>query len=208
MTMFRLFFIIFIHFSFSFAVFSQDRIFLLNGKEISGVITDTTSEFIFYKKSKEQSKSIKLETERVFSFIKEDSGMEYIVYAPDTSDPDYFSVHEMRMFVFGEKEAAIHYKAPYTFAGAVATGFVSAALPFMPLVLSPILPGIYTTIIGTQFIRINKKHIANKYYLSEETYIYGYEKMAKVKRVQRALLGSLIGIGAGYSTRYFFNQDK
>ena len=94
------FFTIFFSCSLVLSVYGQDKIFLLNGKEISCTITDTTSEYIFYKNTKEQHKVIKLETERVFSFIKEDTGIEYIVYAPDTSDPDYFSVHEMRMFVF------------------------------------------------------------------------------------------------------------
>ena len=206
--MFRIFLTIFLFSLFCHSGYCQDKILLLNGKEINCIITDTTYEFIFYKESKEKNKVIKLETERVFSFVKEETGTEYIVYNPDTTDPDYFTTHEMRMFIYGENEAAVHYRAPYTFAGGIAAGFISAALPFMPVILSPILPGLYATIIGTQFIRINRNEIANKYYLSEETYIYGYEKMAKAKRVQRALLGGVIGIGAGLSFKYITEQIK
>ena len=204
--MFRIFFSFFLFQLIFLTGFCQDRIQLLNGKEINCIITDTTSEYIFYKESIVKDKIIKLETERVFSFTKEESGIEYIVYSPDTTDPDYFTVHEMRMFLFGENEAATHYKAPYTFIGAIAVGFVGTALPFMPVILSPIVPGVYAAIMGTQFIRINRDEIANKYYLSEEAYIYGYEKMAKIKRVQRALLGGLIGIGAGLSYKYITKQ--
>lgn len=205
--MFRLLFLILFGFLFL-EGFSQDRILLLNGRELRGYITDTAFNYVEFREKSDDKKIQRIEAERIFSFTFENSGTEYIVYEPDTTDPDYFTIHEMRMFMYGENEARMHYKTPYTMAGAVLVGFATGFSPFIPLLLTPVVPGIYTFLIGTQFIRINRKAIANKLYLSEETYIYGYEKIGKAKRVQNAIFGSLIGLSGGLAARYIAEELK
>ncbi|MCC7050939.1 MAG: hypothetical protein IT239_04080 [Bacteroidia bacterium] len=185
---------------------AQDKILMLNGKEINTHIVDTTFLHISTQ-DKPGNKIQTIDRYRVFSINWSDN--ESVLYKQDTLIGNFLSEHDMRMFVYGGKDAVEYYKAPYTFWGGVAAGFVGGYV--QPLVIikttsntllarpafTPIIPIAYCATIGLHWIKINKKHVSNPLYLSEDAYVFGYERAARGKRVQKAIWGSLTGLAVG-----------
>ncbi len=190
---------------------AQDKILLLNGNVINGSITDTNSIYVEYKKAK-NNKPGKIEKYRVFSIVYPD-GSETVHYKEDSLIGNYFTEHQMRMFLYGEQDAQKGYKAPLNFTGSILVGAASGFLfpftitknPNTPTesvtnisgFFMPIAPVIFCVFTGAKWIKMNRNTVSNKLYLSEETYVRGYDRVARNKRIQNAMLGSLAGMAVG-----------
>lgn len=184
----------------SVVVYAQnDQLLLLSGRMIKCTLIDTSSNsYISYQLPKRE-KIYEEERNRVFSYTIENHP-EQIVYKVDSLQGNDFTIHEMRMFMHGGSDARSFYKYPFAFVGGVIIGAASGFL--LPYVLTPVAPGIFAVAMGAGFVKINRNKLYNKMYLSEETYIMGYEKAGKSKRIQNAIGGGLVGIVAGISARY------
>lgn len=174
-----------------------DKLLLLNGSEITCIITDTSEIAVKYK-LKPDSKEFSIEKYRMFSYIYGNTGEEYIVYTTDTLNGNDFSQHEMRMFLYGEADAKKNYKIPVLFATSILIGAASAV--FIPLIIvAPLVPAVFVLYAGSRFVKIDRKKIDNKFYLSEDSYVIGYERAGRIKNVQKTILGSAIGLVSGYA---------
>ncbi len=185
----------------------QDVIWLMNGRTMDGkVVTINESQVIYESKKKNKTIIKELETYRIFS-ISYGDGHTQILYTQDTIRGDYFSASEMHYFVMGEQDAYNYHRAP----GATLIGFTLAATggfflagDFLLLLVPFVSSGVHT-IPG---IKIRKKRVSNVEYLKEITYIQGYKRVAKNKRIQNAIKGSLIGVLAGVATFHILNNNN
>ncbi len=178
---------------------AQDKILLLTGKEIKGkVLSETEYELKYEYQKKNELREQLIEKYRVFLYTK--NGSEIVVYKQDSSMGNYLYEEEMRHFIYGERDADMGYKPTVSTIGGVIVG--SAAGAYMGYdggIVLVATPFIYTAIQLLPKIRVNTKNVSNKAYLIKEDYLYGYERVARSRKVQRSLLSSIIGFGVGFA---------
>lgn len=190
--------------------FAQDKVQLLNGKVLRGKLGteyDEYYDFQYYKKGG-KVKTIDLVKYRMFSYSNS-SGEETILYKQDTLMGNFFTKNEMKMFVYGQRDAFANYKAAPWLVTGFALGFTSVILDtydFSPnggfFKYDPsIVPigGIFVYTIGAGLFKpkVRKEYAADVSFLSSEHYIEGFQKIARVKKLKSSLLGSVIGVGTG-----------
>ncbi|MDQ3190269.1 MAG: hypothetical protein M3Q58_01610 [Bacteroidota bacterium] len=185
----------------------QDVIWLMNGRKQEGKVINISESVINYEISKNNKTYKKeIDTYRTFSILYGD-GHTKILYAQDTLNGNNFSVSEMRYFILGEQDAYKYFNAT----GSILIGFSLAASggfflaeSFLVLLVPFISTGLHT-IPG---IYIKKSKVSNPNYLKEETYVQGYKRVAKNKRIKNAIKGSLVGVLAGIATFHILNNNK
>lgn len=189
--------------------FQLDTILLLNSQKVYAKVIDTTKNLVTYQYigKKEKQFESAIEAERVFS-IKYANGKESLLYSPDTSNEDEFSVEDMRYFIKGQQDALEHYKTKKSFYTGVGMGLVGAyvATPF--IILSPVIPGAYSFVNGSRWMKIKKMKGATPDDLTKDTYLMGYTKIVRNKRIQSSLKGSAIGLGVGIATMYILYREN
>lgn len=172
-----------------------DQILFLNGKILKGKITSKTNyEFSFTDLT---NKSIVIDKYRVFSIVE--NNKESIVYEYDTLSGNFLKVEDMKLFVYGERDAYSSFKPHFANFSALAVG---AASGFMmqrdqSFVYLPI-PLVYTSITLLFPTKVNQKRLQETKYLNEDEYLRGYERIARSKRTQSVLRNSVIGMIGGY----------
>ncbi len=181
-----------------------DTIFFLNGEIKAVKVVDTVYHTIRFLPEKRQRKPrvLDVEKDRVFS-LKFSNGQERIMYFYDTTIGNVFTVLEAKMFMLGEREAEAHYRNKWPFVIGFIVGVGSPiALP-NAVALSPIAPAVAPLHTLIPVIRINTKKIDNKNYLQYDTYLMGYEKVARKKNFVHSFLGAGIGLAAGFGAWFF-----
>lgn len=184
-----------------FAQFDTDTIILLNGSMVITSIIDTTNGVISFKNPKNDKKNFIIENDRVFS-IKNSSG-EYFIYVYDTLIGNEFTIQEMKYFIAGEQDAQKGFKARGSLFGNVAVG---AAAGITGSFLSPIAPFAFTALVGIPKVKIKHKTVSNLEYLKQDTYLMGYERVARKKRKIKSLIGGGIGLGVGLGTFFILKS--
>lgn len=192
----KLFYLLIVLFSFSSFAKSQNTIFLVTGKKLAiGDFKMNKSDYISYKNKKGKIKSIPKED--VFS-ISSSTGNEILVYTPDLSDSSSFTIAQMRDYVRGAYDARTNYKTPWIgFAGfMVGGGSVGLTTLGMSSLLVPVLPISYDAGVGifkmkSKKLKLSENLISNPYYKE------GYLNRANRKRMNHAILGTIIGMAAG-----------
>lgn len=180
---------------------------LMNGQTMEGKVINVTPLIINYtvkKKNKTQIKEI--DAERVFSILYGD-GHTQILYTQDSIMGYDYSVSEMQYFIMGEQDAIKYFKAP----GATIAGFALAAAGGFFLAesfLVLMVPFVSSSIHTIPGVRINSRKIPNPGNLEQETYIRGYKRIAKSKRIQNAIKGSLLGVLAGVATFKILDNNQ
>ena len=207
---FTLFFLL----SLKFSAFSQiqttsdtlhlDTITFLNGEVQVVKIVDTVYHLIRFLPQKRGSiaKVMDVEKDRVFS-IKFSDGYERIIYFYDTTIGNVFSVVEAKMFLLGEREAHQHFKGKLSFLLGFAAGFISPIVLSNAVLIAPLPAVAATPLIYIPQVRINTKAIVNKNYLTYDTYLMGYEKVARKKMFVHALIGVGVGLTTGFGVWAF-----
>ena len=188
-------------FSFSIQGFSQQKLVLLNGKVMDVQDVRRADNKIFYKTSKHPEKEKSMTEFRVFSI--ENMGIEQLVYYPDTTFEDDFSIEEMRMFVEGQKDAREHFKPTFISIGSALVGAGASPLAIWGLAG----PAIYTQVAGAINPNMEKQKGANKAYLSSEDYVEGYMKRARDMKIQRTLMYGYSGFALGVAGLIIFIAD-
>ncbi len=195
---------------------AQDKIQLMNGKVLRGKLKtefDDYYDFEYYKNGG-KVKSLELSKYRLFS-ITDASGKESVLYKQDTLMGNYYSPNEMRMYIYGQRDAFKAGNGAPLFVASFALGFTSVLLDTYefdetatnpgpgffnrtPTVAPIIVPFAITIGAGLIKSKVRKEHVADVSFLSSEYYIDGFQKVAKVKRVKSAFIGSVSGVIAGF----------
>lgn len=187
---------------------AQDTIVLLTGHIIPCKVYQENENVItceFVKKGREEK--LIIDTYRVFS-IKFANGQEKVFYQQDTTKGNWFTVDEMRYFIYGEQDAMKGYKSPMTTVLGLIAGAGAGFFAMESLILLG-APLVYTAGNLIPYIIIDRKTVRNEKFLEQETYIQGYERVARSKKIQNALKSSAAGLAIGIGTYFLVKEfDK
>lgn len=179
----------------------MDTIFFLNGEVKAVKVVDTVYHLIRFLPEKRRKKPhvMDVEKDRVFS-LKFSDGQERIMYFHDSAIGNVFSVLEAKMFMLGEREADAHYRNKWPFVIGFSVGALSPITLPNAVALSPIAPALTPLHTLIPVIKINSEKIENKNYLQYDTYLMGYEKVARKKNFMHSVIGAGIGLAVGFGT--------
>jgi hypothetical protein len=184
---------------------AQDKILFLNGKSLEGSLLEKTNYEFTFKDKKE--KQFLIDKYRVFSYTQNNN--ESIVYEFDTLSGNFLKVEDMKMFVYGERDAYANFKPRVSNVLGLAIGAIGGYLmqtdeSFIYIAT----PLIYTPITLLFPTKVKQSKITEVKYLKEDEYLRGYERVARSKRTQGALKTSLIGMGVGFLIGVITNGVK
>jgi hypothetical protein len=200
---------------FSSLITAQDKVLMTNGKVLRGKIkTEHEDYFSFdYYKKQGKVKSIELSKYRVFSVTNVD-GTEAIHYKPDTAMGYTYSVNEMRMYIYGQRDAFNAYQPLPMFIFSYTVGLGSVlfdtyqftADPNTPAGFFQRTPSMFPITIPLAFTigsglfapKIRKEYASDISFMASEHYIMGFKKIAKYKRLKNAFFGSALGVISGF----------
>lgn len=186
------------------SVSAQDKLLFLNGKILEGKILDQTDyEFSFEDK---KNKQYNIDKYRVFSYSKNKT--ESIVYKFDTLAGNFLKVDDMKMYVYGERDAHLTYNSNFVSAlGLIvggATGYFMHKDQSFVYVATPFVYTALTLPFGTSIKK--QGQIKNKDFLKEDEYLRGYDRVARSKRTTNALKSSFVGMGVGFIISVLVNK--
>lgn len=191
--------------------FAQDKIQLMNGRVLRGKLGTEHEEYFNFSYYKKGGKVVPMELTkyRMFSYTNS-SGDETVLYKQDSLMGNFFTKNEMKMFVYGERDAFANYKSTGWFVTGLGLGFTSVILDtydfspnggffqISPSIFPVAVPFVVTIGAGIVKPKVRKEYAADVSFLGSEHYIEGFQKIAKVKKLKNALLGSIIGVGSGF----------
>jgi hypothetical protein len=183
----------------------KDTLILMNGLKLAGEVMDTAYQktTVRYVKKNGKEKTVVVENDLIFSILYK-SGREKIIYEQDTVVGNYFTPDETRMFIYGERDAEKHYHSPGTTIASIAIGVGSA---YVGNFLCLIPPFAFSGIMLIPKIKIKYKTVSTPEYLNFDTYVLGYEKVARKKKLFHSLVGGIGGLAAGlFSFQVFFTN--
>jgi hypothetical protein len=194
---------------------AQDKILMTSGKVLRGkILTEQEDYFTFnYFKKKGKIKELELSKYRIFSITTTD-GKETIHYKPDSLMGNFYSINEMKMYIFGQRDAFKSYQPlpmfllsftagvgavlfdtyEFNLTAAQPSGFFQRTPSMMPITI----PLVFTIGTGLFAPKIRKEYASDVSFMSSEHYIEGYRKIAKYKRLKNVFLGSAIGVATGF----------
>ncbi|HVA98539.1 MAG TPA: hypothetical protein VNG53_06560 [Bacteroidia bacterium] len=172
---------------------SNDSILLLNGDQFTTHILDTLNDVVTLKNPNGKKKNIKLGNERIFE-IHFANGMQKMYYQKDSLQGDYFTIDEMSYFIKGEQDARKGYKPWWTTVGGAATGFGGG---LFGSILAPIPVFAFLIACNIPKVRIPHESVSNMEYLKHDTYIMGYERVARSKRSFNVMKSGVVGLVVG-----------
>lgn len=173
---------------------AQKKILLLNGKERTVATFSLNGENALYKTT-DSSKAKKVDMFRIFSVVDTVSGMEQIIYNPDTAEGD-LTIEEMRKFVEGEQFAINTYKSRPNNIASAAVGLSSGMLA----VYGVVLPPVYSLISGRFDPKIPYDHPQAPVNINDEYFKYGYQYKARKMKTGKSLMFGGIGFAVGVTT--------
>lgn len=176
-------------------LFSQtftDTIQMLNGSRILTSVIESNDSVTRCINPKKPSKTLLIDNDRIFS-IKNTSG-EKLIYYYDSIKGNDLTIDEMRYYIIGEQDAEKGYKPRGAIIGGILVG---AGAGITGSFLAPVAPFAYTALLALPKIKIKKKTVSNPELLKQETYLMGYERVARKKRNLQSLIGGGAGLVAG-----------
>jgi hypothetical protein len=174
---------------------NKDTLVMLNGDVVVCTVLDTTNGMTSIKNPKNPRKNILIENDRIFS-INNQNG-ESVLYTYDTLIGNEFTIDEMRYFMRGEQDADKNFKANGCLAIGAAVGVLSG---FTGSFFCPIPPFAFTALSGLPKVKIKLSTVSNPDYLKHDTYLMGYERVARKKRKLKSLIGGGLGLIVGFGT--------
>lgn len=180
---------------------AQQKLILLNGKEIRIKSYSLNDQWLVYKKFNDLKEKTRLiDKYDVFSVIKEDS-TEEIIYQGDST----VSVENARNFIRGEHAAMKFYRKNAHVGESAIIGMASSVLVFYSLPL----PMFNSVILGRFTPKMDQlpEGYDLPYSLTEE-YRYGYEKKARNIKIQQSLKWGYIGLGVGLTGFIIYGLSK
>ena len=171
---------------------NKDTILLLNGVEITTTVYDTLFGLVRFKDPKPDKDPVEMESSDIFS-IRNSKG-EFIKYVYDSAGDNNLTIDEMRYYIKGEQDAQKGFKPHGAFWTNVLIGAASGATGVF---YCPIPPFLFTALCGATKVKIKHSTVSNLEYLKHDTYVMGYEHVARGKRKLKSLLGGGYGLVGG-----------
>lgn len=168
-----------------------------------GTVIDTTNGVTAVRNPKDSTKNIIVENDRIFSITNANG--ESVMYVYDTIIGNEFTIDEMRYFILGEQDAEKGFKARGAFWGNMLLG---AAGGVTGSFLCPIPPFAFTAMSGLPRVKVKSSSVSNIEYIKHDTYIMGYERVARKKRKLGSLVGGGIGLGVGLGTFFILKSTN
>lgn len=186
---------------------AKDTVVLMNGEIIVSDVIDTSFYGIkILEQKKNRTKEVIIEGERIFS-VKFDNGHEKFIYYQDTLIGNEFTIEEVRYFIYGERDADKSYRSKWWPAGNFVIGAASAFT--LNSFLSFVPPTIYPLVPARDWFKITIPHktVSNPAYLKQDTYILGYERVARKKNAMRSFATGVIGLAVGFAARSIYDNN-
>ena len=174
-------------------VVAQDSVLFISGRILEGNIKQVDSLDVQIEIKKGKKTKVLYESKSDIFAIKYSDGKSEIFYAPINSEE--YSIREMELFVKGEQDAIAHTKAPILLVSGIIIGGTSTFLLGPVWGLGPILP--FALVGGSLNSKIKEGSVSNPDLLREDTYLTGYTTKAKSIKIQKAIIGSIIGWVSG-----------
>ncbi|HEV7231845.1 MAG TPA: hypothetical protein VGO45_10980 [Bacteroidia bacterium] len=170
----------------------KDTLILMNGLKLAGDVLDTAYQktTVKYVKKNGKEKTVVVDNDLIFSILYR-NGREKIIYEQDTVSGNYFTPDETRLFIYGERDAEKHYHSPITTIASIAIGVGSG---YFGSILCLIPPFAFSGIMLIPKIKIKYKTVSTPEYLNFDTYVLGYEKVARKKKLFHSLIGGIGGL--------------
>ena len=214
----------------AFGLNAQEKLLLLNGRVDKGkIVADKESIFDFKINKKDgKGKIISYDKYRIFS-ITESNGKESILYKKDTAIGNFLSENQMRMYIYGQRDAHENFGGVRHFLGGLILGFSAAIFDTYEFGLSKqqiaagvtpipkgfllrepsVFPALFplTIALGTSLLpsKIKKNDVSNIGYLNSEEYVEGFNKVKRFKRIKNSFLGSVAGAAMALISYYAVN---
>ena len=186
----------------------SDTVFLMNGEILITPVIDTLPEYIYcfhpFPTKKQPQRKLLLDRERVFS-IQFSTGNQRVFYTQDTMIGYFFTVPEMKNFIYGEQDASTLYKARLDFFSGLAVGLVSGAMiPYKGyssvFAFLPPLANVGITLIPK--VKVPRARYDVRGAPHYDMYLMGFERIARKKKVISAIKCGGLGLVAGFATYY------
>jgi hypothetical protein len=184
---------------------AQDKLLFLNGKQLNGQLLTVDNYEISFKTDK--GKEFLIDNFRVFSYTQKEQ--EIVLYKYDTLEGNFLKEQDMRMFVFGERDAHQTYHSKFSNAlgflvGGTAGYFMHKDQAFIYVVT----PLIYTSVTLLFPTTVKQKRLTDLQYIKDDEYLRGHERVARSKRTQSSLLSSVVGMGTGFLIGFLVNGNS
>ncbi len=179
-------------------LFSQtltDTILMLNGSRIVTSVVESNGLVTRCIHPKKTKKTFLIENDRIFSI--KNATEEKVIYVYDSINGNDLTLEEMRYYIMGEQDAEKGYKPRGALIGGVLIG---AASGITGSFLAPVPPFVYTALLAIPKIKIKKRTVSDPELLKQETYLMGYERVARKKRNLQSLIGGGAGLVVGLGT--------
>ena len=187
------------HFLFSQTTPVLDTVYLMSGNTVAGVVKDSVDqELKILVPKKGDFKADFIDLDLVYSVKYGATGTETVFYKQDTLFGNYYTAQEVKYFLEGERDAMRSYRCPVWTAGAFAAGFAGGYMQSFVLTFLP--PFVYAGTTSFFRVKIKPGTVSNPDFLKYDTYLLGYEKEARKRRVFRSLIWAGIGMATGYAT--------
>lgn len=147
-----------------------------------------------------------MDREDVFS-VTYPSGREKVYYVFDEPMGNIFQEHEMRAYVYGERDARAALSGKGWFYSGLAIGAISG-YALKTSVVSFAVPPVFALAAKIPVIHIKERYIADKAYQYNENYALGFERYARSKNAIEALKGSAIGTVLGIVAYAIIDNNK
>lgn len=184
----------------SFVANAQNKINLMSGVSIDAIKLEVDSEFVHFEEENKKGKinTGKIEIYRVYSYEKE--GKTNIIYEQDSAHGRKWTVEQMQYFIYGEQDAKKVHKSPATTIGGMligsGLGFTSSYVIGFPIIA---LPAAFVTgfALTSTPVKVRSDKVEHSDLLKEPAYYKGYKRVAKHRKLNNAMGGTLIGTIAG-----------
>jgi hypothetical protein len=173
----------------------QDTIFLMNGNVVAEKVIDTVPGTISIYNPEKHGKIIQFDVNQLY-MVRYADGTRRYYYEQDTTINNWFTREEMLYFMHGERDARRSFKARGSLIGATIAGFVGGLTGTF---WGPVAPYGYMALSGAPKVRIAHESISHPSYIEHDSYILGYERVARQKRKMRSLIGGTAGLALGYA---------
>ncbi len=181
---------------------SSDTLLFLNGKQLEGKVLEFNKYQLTFKTLK--NKEIDIENYRLFSMKW--NGIDTTIYKYDSLEGNFLSQKDMKLFVYGERDAHLTYSSKFSnivgFAVGSGAGYFMHYDQSFIYVSTPLIYTLGTLIFPT---RVKQRKIKDLQYIKEDEYLRGHERVARAKRTQNALISTLIGLGVGFTASLIAN---
>lgn len=184
-----------------------DTIYFMTGEIGNVQMLDTADFKVTFNRLGRNGKIKKEDTDREDVFmVKYKNGNERYFYRYDTLVGNIFTIDETRRFVFGENDAQRCYRPWLDMVGGFVVGTASTIVS--PNLMAPIPVFAFAALVRVPKVKINKNKIRSEDLLKYDTYLLGFERVARKKKTINALLGGAIGIGAGFALTTLVFKEK